>query len=604
MLMTAGPLTETGLTRCLSARLSSTKPHPFYDLVPKDPLENVKFRVSLLELAKKDRGWRKILKECCSRDELFYVNSFCWTHSPKDSPDDPLLPFITWPYQDKTLTEFQTATKNKYDVLVEKSRDMGVTWMVALHDQWDVNFHELRSIKWASRKKEYVDLKGDPDCLMWKLDFLNRTIPAWLRPAARRIDMLYENEQSGSVIAGESTNDNIGRGGRRTRIFLDEFATFEHGHAVLSSVHDATNTVVYVSTPQGKGNAFYAERERITNTKQGKVIRLHWSLHPLKAKDLYIGQKGEYRSSWYDAQCLRRHPVEVAQELDIDYAGSDYGFFEADVLDRCAADYCREPLVRGEIIYEGDRCEPRGFREMSDGQLLLWIRPDDKGRLISPHSFVLGVDISTGKGSSNSVISVVSRKTGEKVAEYATKIMPPEDFARLAVALARWFRGPRDGAQIIWEANGPGRAFGDKVMELGYSNVYFKRQEQKITKDVSEIPGWWSVRETKRLLLEHYRAALKEGKFLNRSRWAIDECREYVFRIGEQMVEHARSASSLDPHGAGENHGDRVIADALAWWLLKDEQARPHEETRLVPARSYAARNEYWDLMKAQDDLW
>ena len=40
------------------------------------------------------------------------------------------------------------------------------------------------------------------------------------------------------------------------------------------------------------------------------------------------------------------------------------------------------------------------------------------------------------------------------------------------------------------------------------------------------------------------------------------ECREYVFSQTGGLV-HARSRSAIDPSGAKDNHGDRVIADAL-----------------------------------------
>ena len=78
----------------------------------------------------------------------------------------------------------------------------------------------------------------------------------------------------------------------------------------------------------------------------------------------------------------------------------------------------------------------------------------------------------------------------------------------------------------------------------------------------SDTPGWFSTKEGKLSLLGDYRKALASGEFINRSYQAIREAREYVF-TATGSVEHARSINTVDPTGARENHGDRVIADAL-----------------------------------------
>jgi hypothetical protein len=53
----------------------------------------------------------------------------------------------------------------------------------------------------------------------------------------------------------------------------------------------------------------------------------------------------------------------------------------------------------------------------------------------------------------------------------------------------------------------------------------------------------------------------------------VDECTQYV-HLPSGIVEHSRAKNTPDPTVAGENHGDRVIADALAWAGMAD-QIRP-----------------------------
>jgi len=78
-----------------------------------------------------------------------------------------------------------------------------------------------------------------------------------------------------------------------------------------------------------------------------------------------------------DRECKRRsHPMEIAQELDIDYLGSDYQFFDAKTLDRIEKEYVREPYRRGELDYNVQTLEMCSFIDRVDGQLLLWTNID------------------------------------------------------------------------------------------------------------------------------------------------------------------------------------------------------------------------------------
>ena len=102
-------------------------------------------------------------------------------------------------------------------------------------------------------------------------------------PQLRRNKLKLINLENGSKIEGESTTDNIGRGGRRTSMLIDEFAAFEGGgYDVLSATADNTNSRVFNSTPNGTGNAFYAQLQKGTPR-----LRFHWSRHPEKAEGLY-----------------------------------------------------------------------------------------------------------------------------------------------------------------------------------------------------------------------------------------------------------------------------------------------------------------------------
>jgi uncharacterized membrane protein (DUF106 family) len=56
------------------------------------------------------------------------------TYNPRKNPST--IPFITYAYEDKLILELVDAIHNQNEILVEKSRDMGVTWCVLLVFAW------------------------------------------------------------------------------------------------------------------------------------------------------------------------------------------------------------------------------------------------------------------------------------------------------------------------------------------------------------------------------------------------------------------------------------------------------------------------------------
>jgi hypothetical protein len=549
----------------------------------------------------------------CARDFLFYVNTFCWTFDPRRNPS--ALPFITYLFQDYSLLQIDESIDNPQpdggcgeDILTEKSRDMGASWMSLLPIEWRWHFRPRQSFLCVSRKEDYVDKYGDPKSLFWKFDFIHKNLPGWLRPTGcdgskdnpYRAKLHLLNPDNESVIDGESTTGDVARGDRRTAILLDEFAFVENGDRVLASTGDATNCRIFNSTPNGTGNAFYTIRER--QDRGLRILRLHWTVHPLKAKGLYYDEDGKPHSPWYDKECKRRaSALEIAQELDIDYLASGSQFFDQGILDRIKKEDVCIPAYQGEIAYCSERGEFIGFSSDSKGDMRLWCDLIG-GNPPTDTNYSIGCDVATGTGASNSVISVADATTGRKVAEYSNSHIMPHRLAFLAVAIARWFKGECGQGYLIWENNGPGRIFGNTVKEIGYRHVYYRRNENSLSRKETDTPGWASTKENKLSLLGGYRRALASRAFVNRHLAAIEECEAYVYLPGGGIA-HQGSQMSADPSGAKDNHGDRVIADALAC-MGCGEQARAESVVVANEKHCFAARRESFERSRRSRSAW
>lgn len=605
----------------------------WYDLVPKDLTANLKFRQELLRRAASSRGLRRELKKACAEDILFYVNAFCWTYDPRC--ENSVVPFITYPFQDKVFLEIVGCVKSGVDVGEGKSRDMGASWINMAVLEWFWHFSkQTLSFLMVSRKESYVDEKGNPKTLFYKLDFLHERQPKWLLPRNRWLGwndpgrrlMHIENAETKSVIDGESTTGDVARGDRRTAILIDEFAAFEvsDSFAVLSSTRDATRCRLFNSTPMGSGNAFYKVMHEMPAVH---VIRMHWSEHPKKNQGSYttgedgrvklldgwtgvveVREKGEreprrvefpsqypfildkkVRSPWYDNEYKRcASPAEVGQELDIDFLGSDYQFFDSSTIDRLILANCRDADRVGDIEFDPDTFEPRRFSDDPRGALSLWVTLDGEGRIDRSRRFVMGADVSAGTGASNSTVSVYERSTGEKVAEYVNPRILPNDFARYCMALGKFF----NRARIVPDRSGPtGEVFVKKLVTESYGNVYYRRNEKKVSREVTSEPGVWLNPQQRTSALEEYRDALGTYKIVNRSRAAMRECLQFIRKM-DGTIEHSGAVNTQDPSGARTAHGDIVIADALAWLDMSDTSFQPEQTEPDIPENCVAARME------------
>jgi len=289
-----------------------------------------------------------------SRDPVFFVNEFCWTYDPREA--NPFLPFDLYPDQEGVLRFLADLVNRGVDGVLEKSRDMGATWLTAAVAVWLWLFRPGAAVGFGSRKLELVDKIGDPKAIFDKIRTIIRNLPPWLMqakcpgfdPKVHDNHCKIINPNSKATITGEG-GDEIGRGGRTLIYFVDEAAFLARPHLVDQALTANSFCKIYLSTPHGGNNPFAVKR------LSGKypVFTLHWKSDPRKTHWAIVPiewegtidsdgdlELGEYVHSyglsnppeapdgykiiypWYEGLVLREDPITVAQEYDIDYAAS------------------------------------------------------------------------------------------------------------------------------------------------------------------------------------------------------------------------------------------------------------------------------------------
>lgn len=599
---------------------------PYYtQYVPREWEANLAFRREMLRMGiEGTQADREELWIMCARDILFWVNTFILTYhqkplglataaAAKASPDQP---FITYDFQNELLMEMQAAL-GSHDLFIEKSREMGGSYCPLICFQHDWQFNQFgNSFLLGSRKEELVDKKGNPTSLFWKLDYMIRQQPRWMVPRFERTSLTLKNLWTNATILGESCNENFARGGRYRGIFPDEFAAVDNSYLIWDAIQHATASAFPTSTPRGASGCFYDLRE----TSGIRVLRLHWTAHPAKSEGWYIGEDGQVvasqegynhpkdypficdgtmRSPWFDKECRRASsPVSIATELQIDYKGSGYSYFDHGTLNRVRKEHCMEPWITGELDYDPMTGETSWFEERAKGRFKLWFHPDGQQKPPRDRDYFIGCDPSPGSGAANGALVAIDGTSGEKILEFADPYIQPQDFARLAVAVCKWL----NHGYLIWEANGPGLNFTPIVVEMGYGNVYYREKNlRELNPRTSDEPGFWTTGDSKQIILGELRRAMGSGEYVERSTEAVKECGDYCYIKGQ--IGHQRASTTPDPTGAKDNHADRVIATALAWRMLRDHMRPTKFGEQTVPDNCFGARRDHQRAKMSRDGL-
>lgn len=589
------------------------------------------WRGKMLKMAENDPVMQKDLLAACKKSLLFWVNGFVWTrHEFETDPDTgkqtPAIeahwPFNTWEIQDEAFTWVEERFNLGEDGLFDKSRDMGASWLGLTFLHWLWLFRDTPTqIREMSRSEILVD-SPLPKSLFSKHDYITYWLPRWMRPPgvlergkANRTSLRIHNEITGSDIGGESTTKHAMRQDRCAILFMDEFAAVDNGEEIRTSTTSVSPCRIVNSTTIGAGT----EYARWKNSGQIKVFSgLKFWNHPQKGKGRFVLQdpvtkRYEISSPYMEAKKKRSSPKELAQEeYGVDLQAGDT-FFDLQVLDTHIALFARSPLKRFEIdlkkgiandgIYQLLRSRDTkaySFRESKDGRLEVWAELIN-GRPDQSKTYIFGIDTAKGQGGTNSTESVVSikcKQTGEIIAKWKCRSTPPYEFARVIVALALWCGGcnPQRLPFLKWESNGPGWDLGKLlVKDFQYPFYYCSESVGTVTDKSSDKYGFQTNRTSKELLLREYERALLQGKIINHDARGLEQAKYYIYYpsggVGPAELQDKKQADML-------LHGDIVMADALT---ADDKNVARAKEAKVnAPFRSWGSRFEAWKKSQKQ----
>ena len=266
------------------------------------------------------------------KDPVFFIDNYLMTYDPRPSAPLHHLDFKLYQYQIDYIKDLCHAIDSGEDLMVEKSRDMGISWVtlgVFLH-YW--LFSDSFQALLGSRKEEYVD-NWEMDSLIPKIEYMIKRIkdplllPKELDMKRHRTYMKISNPVNGNVIKGESANSDFGRSGRYTVALTDEGGFWPDFKRSWTAVGESTLTRILVTTPPDKPS--FAKILRFSGLI--KVVTYLWRLHPDKD------------DAWYDRQTKKKTSEEMLHEIDISWEYSKGGRPYPEVDDLVIENYPYDP---------------------------------------------------------------------------------------------------------------------------------------------------------------------------------------------------------------------------------------------------------------------
>lgn len=266
-------------------------------------------RFEFLEKSNVDPFYRAKKWKDFSEDIFDWIEHCAWVYEPR-LIDNPSLAMIPFPHQSDAILACEEAIESPHDVYFEKSRDVGLSWIVTTWASWRWMFKKGFSALFGSRKEDYVDNKM-VDSLFGKIRYTLHNQPAWLKPNGFKKKMHDNtmkliNPEMRSVIQGESSNENFSRSGRNQVIVADEIWFWPYAREAIRAMSDSSPCRIFISTPV---EDTFVKRFVDNYKKQGWFKTIHWSQHPFKDE------------TWYKQELERRKadPNSIAAELELSY---------------------------------------------------------------------------------------------------------------------------------------------------------------------------------------------------------------------------------------------------------------------------------------------
>lgn len=356
---------------------------------------------------------------------------------------------------------------------------------------------------------------------------------------------------SGSSSHVTVVGKGAGRGFTAAYLHSSEMAFWETARETMTAIKQAVpkipDSAVFIeSTPNGFGNEFHRQWIRSRTNRSGYIavfiawyhdptctMRPWFEMNELDDDERVLVEKYgvtlpqlAWRRDTIDNECdgdkdkfLQEYPSDdrtcflVSGRPVFDEGGLEY---QLDALPSPDPWEGAPPPVEIErkddggyelIVLTTRRAEPDEAFESRRSWLTLY-HPIDTRHPIPRHTYIVGADPSEGDPGSTASPLAVLDKVDLSLAGLWYGRCPPDLLAERAVKMCRFF----NEALLIWEANNHGLAFGIRVRELEYYNVWMRQvSADSVSQEVTDKPGYMETERARQDLFNTLRKYVREA---------------------------------------------------------------------------------------------
>jgi len=474
--------------------------------------------------------------------------------------------FDLYPFQEGTLQDLHDYHFN----IILKSRQMGISTLVAAYSLWLMIFHKDKNILIISLKQDVAKE------IITKVRFANDNLPTWLKVKCEEDNRLSLKFQNGSQIRATSTTKKSGVSLALSLLIIDEAGLIEEAEELWTSAQPTLSTggrAIILSTPRGVGNWFHKMWVGAEENNDGRLgkngfhpIKLPWDLHPERDPE-WRRIEGEKQGN----------PKKAAQEFDCDFIATGDNVVDLGIVEWYKKTKKKEPV------------DTRGV----DKGLWVWQFPDYS------HTYIVSADVARGDGADFSAAHVidVSLETPTQVAEYKGNL-GTKDFGNFLVALATEY----NNALLIVERENVGWSTIQTIIDRDYKNLFYSSadlkyvdvQRQLTNSHASEekklVPGFSTNIKTRPLVIAHLEQFFREK--------AIDIFSARTFAELETFIWKNGKAQAMEGY-----NDDLVMSLGIALWV-RDTALRLRQEgielTRIAVEGMNRNKSDHAPVYKSQ----
>lgn len=429
----------------------------------------------------------------CASDPVHFICNYVWINNPVKGP----CKFELYPFQKQVVQDLQA---NRFNIVL-KSRQMGLSTLLAAYALWTMLFHKGKTIIVISLKqdiaKEYIS----------KIAYANEKLPSWLKARCIEDNRLSIKFENGSEIKASSTTKYSGVSYALSWLIFDEAALIENSEEIWTSSQPALSLggkAVILSTPRGAKGFFY-QLWKNTDTNGFHPIKLPWHLHP------------ERNQAWRDEEGRKQgNPEKAKQEFDCDFLAVGH------------------TIVSGETIRyyqkEVEGIEPLAKKENG---LRIYALPQ------VGHRYLCMADPASGYSTDFSAAHILDISTlkYEEVLCFKGKISPT-DFAN---QLVEWCKSYGECGLII-ERSGLGLACLEQVNNLDYRNLIHCANDLSEfcfhgDLEISRLTyGFPTTVRTRQLIIDRLEEMLRTKSIILKDERTVDELLTFVDKGGKPQA--------------------------------------------------------------------